>query len=408
MIPETHGMTHREWTDLASKAQLEIDSIEYLENGDSIFRFKPICDFRCISGWWILVKELRLSCDRKVCTNLNKKQLNFFPSNSPDFERLVKDLFGNELDTPLSQFLIRDFGSEYPQVKSYLEKFLVSSHNFKLTRPRSICKLTELLPIFESLKNNWENKVIAPLQQNNWEFIQSGDNIWTIVWPPWYFQDTLPPFSEILGRLLPLDQGPKPIRENKKFESQNINQNFGWSAMRNYLIERGFIECNTSKFVETARNLNSSKYCLSYNKKLTLRDNLHYSLVFEVLLKNLNSNKKLFPIFEFSYCPWNNCWILGLSSPIELKGKRESGNFWYSVAELKELLVDFFKKLFHQNLEFASPDRGVAFPLLCGALIYRLVVNEKEAGQMMIHRLEQFEIRRQEVVSVNVKIPHFR
>ncbi|AHC40160.1 hypothetical protein OVS_00875 [Mycoplasma ovis str. Michigan] len=391
-----------------------------------IYRLKQIYKYFDFSTIWVVAQELSLPANLAPKKFENVQPEDLFPSNSTGnllmsiFLRCLNETSVNSYKEKLNFLVTHLFGDYVNLIFPQLEnKF----HSPKLT---SQIKLKKLLPIFSELRENWEEKVVQRLSKTHFSLRSTGFGVkkkdeWEVCWPPWYLKNNLPTISELLIKLIPSDQSSKLLDlSNPTFTLSEFNpielatetrQSIRLlTQIRLYLRNQGFVECNSVKFNKKDKNFKSPSIVLTSNTKASLRDNLHISLT-QVLIENFNQSNNLYPIFELSYCPWLNIWKLGLAIVNNFsKTKEEKFNF-YNLSLLKKLVIDLSNQVFNRKIEFEEiPLEHRYLPNWKASRIYKLVSTENskelDLGDLLVFREEQLEIRKKELISINLNILH--
>ncbi|AFO51630.1 phenylalanyl-tRNA synthetase subunit beta [Candidatus Mycoplasma haematolamae str. Purdue] len=277
-------------------------------------------------------------------------------------------------------------------------------------RATSKLQLGCLLPIFRNLRDNWERSIVSRLSQFGYLFEQVEDEV-VVSWPPYFKKDHSLSFNEILNRLIEGDQSTYLIDESKELLSTTDKKDIEqktislFKDLRAYLREKGFVEVNTPKTVRVDKNLGPTAFLFEYSTDLTLRDQLHYSLVEGVLLESLNSSRKTYPVFELSFCPWSSKWLLGLASIVPLKDSEDDGALFYNLEGLKEISKELCRTLFDKDPEIRElGEKTRYYPNVLGANSHQLLVDDREVGSIFIFRRENLEVRKKEIVSLQLSL----
>ncbi|AFN65095.1 phenylalanyl-tRNA synthetase subunit beta [Mycoplasma wenyonii str. Massachusetts] len=384
------------------------------------YRLKQIYKYCDFSTSWAVSQELSLPANIVPKKFENQTIEELFPESSSS----------NLLVSIFLQVLQLKTAPSYKEKLTLLLPYLFGEYqNYIFTpagsKPRSKLttqiKLRKLLPIFSELKEDWEEKVVKRLSQSHFTLKLSSFSVkkkdeWEVFWPPWYSTNTLPPISELLVKLIPLDQSPKKLgssssdnslRECNSVELASETRQLTklLTQLRTYLREKGFVECNSVKFTERESNFKSPSIVLTSNKEVSLRDNLHLSLT-KVLLENLNQSNELYPIFELSYCPWTSVWKLGLAVITNFVKKEENS---YNLFSLKKLVSELVSQLLGKEITFKEiPLEERYMPSWKASKIYSLVhifeTQEINVGEFLVFRDEQLELRKKELLSLNLNI----
>lgn len=385
------------------------------------YRLKQIYKYCDFSTTWVVAQELSLPANIFPKKFDDHKLEEIFPNNSTG--NLLISIFLKSLQLKVennyqerAQLLVTNLFGEY--LNFVFSPFETKPQKAKIT---SQVKLKKLLPIFSELKDNWEEQVVPRLSKVHFVFRATGfgkkKEEWEIQWPPWYFKKSLPPISELLVKLIPLDQFPillgsssSNLGEFNPYEQATQSRqiiNF-LVQIRSYLREKGFVECHSVKFIEKEKNFKLPSVVLTSNAEVSLRDHLHCSLA-KVLIENLNQSNELYPAFELSFCPWSSIWKLGLAVVTNFALNKDEKLSPYNFSSLKKLVCEMMRHLFNKVVEFKElPPEERYISSWKATKIYRLTFNsnnqEEELGELLVFREEQLELRKKELISVNLSI----
>ncbi len=147
---------------------------------------------------------------------------------------------------------------------------------------------------------------------------------------------------------------------------------------------------------------------MTSNAEVSLRDHLHHSLA-KILIENLNQSNELYPIFELSYCPWNSIWKLGLAIVTNFALNKEERPPLYNLSSFKKLVSELISQLFNREVEFKElPPEERYIPSWKATKVYRLAYSlnnqETELGELLVFREEQLELRKKELISINLSV----
>ncbi|ADX97628.1 hypothetical protein [Mycoplasma suis] len=450
LLPEIKNLPYEEIRSSFVKIHLEVENILFrtiqTEMSEFIYWLKPVCGLFDYPSLWVVSRELSLLLDISHSKRVSEKEMKEFLSNrelisfllktcekkvsenhSENVWTFLKLIFGDpEKNESIFKLGIRSFfknrNIEWLECdsskKEIIESIKMSEEEISQNRAASIVSLPSLLPIFSDLRKNWENLVIQKLIPHYFSFksLDFSEKNFEVQWPIWYRQDNLPSFNEILFRLTDFQLVSKEIGNSnyKKLSDGKSSSDKPLtliSGIRKCLLSKGFVECNTTKFSPCQELNNEVDLVLEYNPTSTLRDDIVNSVVKQVLLKNLNLGNNLYPIFELAYCPWKSSWQLALLSTVLLEGGDEKyitqkNIFFYDLEELYEILKELFKgKLNVKPLKELKKIENSS-----GATEFAHIVNSKDEqiGTVRVHRLESFEIRHMEIISICIDLKIFR
>ncbi|AGX89281.1 hypothetical protein [Mycoplasma parvum] len=447
LLPEIKNVDQRDIWNALIKIQLEIKDIILETSNDKelsikyIYRVKPVCSIFDYPSFWVLSQELALVLDIKkkpssqeiksflfdeemisYLLRLNNRKVS--SNHSENVWQFLQLVFGDpKKDETIFKLGIWSFFKDKeiewgkcPFQNEVIEFLKISDEKelFLGEKARSQVILSELLPIFKELKEDWENEVVDRLIPFNFSFekLNFSAEQWEIHWPYWYKQENLPSFNEILFRLLYFSSAIRTIEE-KNYEKLSEGQVelkspfLFFLKLKNNLLKKGFLECNTTKFDISEIN-KLADVVLEHNPQVTLRDDITNSLLKQVLLRNLNQGSKIYPIFELAYCPWKETWELALlSTVLLLEGDKryitERKIFFYSEKQLYEIV----KELFNNEVEIKKLEKFIRIEHSGATEFAHINKNNEKIGVIRVHRLEAFEIRHMEVISICINLKSF-